>query len=62
MFIDTSNNGPASLEAVKNGCSIEWNPRYKAWCCGCKDDLHNGDQQCSIITVESSKRRRSKKR
>lgn len=46
--------------ARKNGCSpFFWKP-YKAYCCGCDDDLHCCDQQCSLITLKSAKRRRKK--
>lgn len=44
--------------ARQNGCTPEWNEHYKEWCCGCDDELHCGDQQCSIISTESAKRKR----
>jgi hypothetical protein len=44
--------------ARENGCRPIWNAHYKAWCCGCEDELHCGDQQSSIISSESAKRKR----
>lgn len=47
------------LTAIVNGCEPEWSAGYDAWVCGCPDGLHYGDQQCSIISVESAQRRRA---
>ncbi len=44
--------------AIKNGCKPKWWPYYDTYVCGCKDELHFCDQQCSIISRESAKRRR----
>lgn len=50
--------------ARENGCE----PRRRrdedgdiVWSCTCKDELHFGDQQCSIITADSAARRRDGK-
>jgi len=44
--------------AKDNGCVPIWGEAYGAWCCGCKDGLHFGDQQCSIISMKSAERSR----
>jgi hypothetical protein len=36
------------------GCKIEWSGYYRDWCCMCKNDAHQIDQQCSIIMEYSS--------
>jgi len=54
-----SENVEAAELAKLNGCKVvprnfddvfDWN------CCGCADNLHHGDQQCSIITMKSARR------
>ena len=44
--------------ARDNGCRPLWWPPYGAYCCGCDDLLHAGDQQCSIISEKSARKRR----
>lgn len=43
--------------AIKNGCRPEYHPGY-GWCCGCKDGLHHGDQQSSLLSAKSCKKKR----
>lgn len=33
------------------GCTLVWGEYYCDWCCGCKDEDHCSDQQCSIIAI-----------
>jgi hypothetical protein len=45
--------------AVENGCKPFWHDGIfgPAWHCGCDDDKHCCDQQCSMITLKSAERR-----
>lgn len=42
--------------AEANGCNPFWYDGMLgwAWHCGCADDRHQCDQQCSMITLESA--------
>jgi hypothetical protein len=46
--------------AVENGCQPFWYDGMFgwAWHCGCDDNLHCCDQQCSVIDARSAKRNR----
>jgi hypothetical protein len=56
MFQFKTNNWRAAQEAKRNGCKPFWWDPYQAFCCGCDDDTHAGDQQCSVITDDSARR------
>lgn len=44
--------------AAKNGCKPVWWDGILGWAyhCTCEDELHFGDQQCSVITSKSARR------
>lgn len=48
-------------KAITNGCTpvkdIDEDGDV-VWRCGCDDECHNGDQQCSIISPDSAEYRR----
>lgn len=51
--------------AARNGCTPKWYDGIFGWQwhCGCPNDGgvdHRGDQQCSVITTDSAKRKRRK--
>lgn len=42
--------------AKSYGCSPFWSDLYQAFVCGCADNAHGCDQQCSMITEQSARR------
>ena len=44
--------------ALMNGCAPFWWEYYNGYCCGCDDELHFCDQQSSVLTIYSARRRR----
>jgi hypothetical protein len=42
--------------AKRNGCNVKFHLDFPY--CGCADGLHFCDQQCSLISDQSAKRRR----
>lgn len=52
-----SQNEQAMKIAKTNGCEPFFQPGF-GWVCDCHDGLHFCDQQCSLISLESAKRKR----
>lgn len=55
--VDVREQADVYRTARANGCAPVWSEHFRAWCCGCDDNLHGCDQQCSMITPRSAARK-----